>query len=132
MQAVQALRDVFEINQTHVISEKDNMLYLDDTLLIVHHKSGDVDTIDAREPHMQQLVASLYDLYQTADTIHAGDQFSLNGKIVAKCVDVHVVAVQETAVVLLTNYTFMPEDIAMLDRDFNKDLRGNPLPSGGG
>lgn len=115
MQVVEALQQLIA-NKTHNISAKDGMLFVDDTLLLVNHLNGEVDHIKEHEPNMAHLVSALYDLYQTSDTAHDGDYFSLNGKIIAKCEGVHVVPVKENAVVLLTNYTLGPEELGKLNQ----------------
>lgn len=116
MQVVEALQQLIA-SKTHIISSNDGMLYVGDQLLIVHHLDGDVDTIDANAPNMTHLVSSLYDMFQTSDAIHDGDYFSLNGKIIAKCEGVHVVPVQDNAVVILTNYNFGPEELTTIHNE---------------
>lgn len=112
-----ALRQVCG-TRVHDISNKDGFLYLGDMVLVVRHQDGDCDTIDAKNPNMDHLVSALYDAYQVSDNIKYGDQFTLNGEIIANCVDVHVIAKSKMQFIVLTNYNFNEDDLAKLYDEF--------------
>ena len=63
-----------------------------DTILIVRHADGDVDTVSEDGEHLHH---ALYDLYQTSDGLSSGDTFSIDGRVLYRCDGVHVVRVEE-------------------------------------
>lgn len=92
MQAVQIIRELLR-TKIHAVTVRNNELWMGEFPIIVRHQEGDIDTISATKPNMAHLISALYDLYQVSDVIKNGDVFSLNGQIIARCVDVHVIPV---------------------------------------
>lgn len=76
----------------HVItSDANGKLELDGDLLIHRYPEGDVDVV-SRDNAEQLLIPTLYDEYQMSDTIKDGDEFVLDGKVIARCEGIHVIA----------------------------------------
>lgn len=63
-----------------------------DMLLIVRYNEGDCDTVHDNNENMHR---ALYDLLQTSDCLHDGDDFAIDGTVVYRCEGVHVVAVDK-------------------------------------
>jgi len=60
------------------------------TLLLIRHPEGDVDTIGRNGKAMH---CALYDEFQTCNDLKDGDTFSIRGEVVYRCEGVHVVKV---------------------------------------
>lgn len=119
--AIQNLRQLLGVKR-HQITCIDGELHLDDELLFVRGPEGDVLTIDADRPHIPTLIQALYDEYQCSDTILAGDDFMLNGKVIAKCVDVHVVSTEGFCSVVLTNYNWDKAELAAVCKKYQVEV----------
>lgn len=61
----------------------------DTPMLIQHYPEGDINVVSSGPSDAMH--AALYDLYQVIEGLHEGDEFLLNGKVVYRCVGVHVV-----------------------------------------
>lgn len=59
---------------------------------------------------------------QCSDTILAGDDFVLNGKVIAKCVDVHVVSTEGFCSVVLTNHNWDKEQLAEVCKQYQVEV----------
>ena len=61
-----------------------------DIMLLFRYGDGSCDTVTENNQHMH---ATLYDLFQTCETLKDGDEFTLNGEVVYCCEGVHVTKV---------------------------------------
>jgi hypothetical protein len=67
---------------------RDDWCDSDDTMLICRYPEGDCDTISRNGKNMHR---ALYDLLQTCELLHEGDEFAIAGKVAYRCSGVHVV-----------------------------------------
>jgi hypothetical protein len=75
-------------NAYYVAGLADTWCDTPDTMLMVRYPAGDADTVARRGEPMHR---ALYDLYQTCEGLHDGDEFALRGKVVYRCEGIHVV-----------------------------------------
>lgn len=75
----------------HKIEVKDGTYYLEDQIMLIFYRGGDVDTVGTKTSK-KNLHRALYDHYQCSETMKDGDQIAnSHGRVIARCEGVHVV-----------------------------------------
>lgn len=118
---VQILRKLLQ-TQRHVLRPCNGELYLGEHLLCTRSHDGDIITIDAERPDMPLLYSMLYDHYQWDESIKEGDEFELNGRVIASCVDVHVIANEGHCAITLPDYLYDREQLQELIRSYHVQI----------